>query len=61
MEQNSKKDYLNYKNNKSIKQIIGNDNIILSIKVLELDKYNLPKEINLIVTNTSLYTIKKKH
>ena len=60
MEQNSKKDYLNYKNNKSIKQIIGNDNIILSIKVLELDKYNLPKEINLIVTNTSLYTIKKK-
>ena len=60
MEQNSKKDYLNYKNNKSIKQITGNDNIILSIKVLELDKYNLPKEINLIVTNTSLYTIKKK-
>ena len=54
------KDYLNYKGLKEIKKIIGNEDILFSDKIVKLDKYNMAKERNLIITNSKIYNLNKK-
>ena len=54
------KDYLNYKGVIEIQKIIGNEEILFSDKIVKLDKYNMAKERNLIITNSKIYNLNKK-
>lgn len=54
------KDYLNFKNFKEIKKITGNEELLFSDKIVKLDKYNMPKERILIITNSKIYNLNKK-
>ena len=54
------KDYLKLKNLKEIKKIVGNEVIVFSDKIVKLDKYNMSKERNIIITNLKIYNLNKK-
>ena len=54
------KDNLNYRDSKGIENIIGNGTIIYSEKIIKLNKYNISKEVNIILTTECLYILKKK-
>ena len=54
------KDYLNFKGLKEIKKIIGNEILLFSDKIVKLDKYNIAKERNIIITNSKIYCLNKK-
>ena len=54
------KDYLKLKNLKEIKKIVGNEVILFSDKIVTLDKYNMSKERNIIITNLKIYNLNKK-
>jgi len=56
----SSKDYLKFKNLKEIKKIVGNEVILFSDKIVQLDKYNMSKERNIIITNSKIYNLNKK-
>ena len=54
------KDYLNFRVLKEIKKMIGNETILFSDKIAKLDKYNMSKERNIIITNSKIYNLNKK-
>ena len=54
------KDNLKFKDLKEIKKIIGNETLLLSERIVKIDKYNMSKERNIIITDLSLYNLKKK-
>jgi hypothetical protein len=54
------KDYLNFRSLKEIKKLIGNEVILFSDKIAKLDKYNMSKERNIIITNSKIYNFHKK-
>lgn len=54
------KDYLKLKNLKEIKKIVGNEVILFSDKIVQLDKYNMSKERNIIIANSKIYNLNKK-
>ena len=54
------KDYMNYKDLKEIKKIIGNENLLFSDKLVKLDKYNMTKERTIIITNSKIYNLNRK-
>ncbi len=54
------KDYLNFRGLKEIKKLIGNEVILFSDKIAKLDKYNMSKERNIIITNSKIYNFHKK-
>jgi len=51
---------LKYNDSKEIQEIIGNDVILYNNRLLKLNKYNISREIDLIVTKESIYILKKK-
>jgi len=51
---------LKYNDSKEIQEIIGNDIILYNNRLLKLNKYNISREIDLIVTKESIYILKKK-
>jgi hypothetical protein len=60
-------DFLNYESDKEILSIIkeGNSNpnpetLLLSDKIIKINRYNMSQERNVIVTNKALYNLKKK-
>jgi hypothetical protein len=57
-----KKDHLNFRNDKTIQGIIGEDNekLLLSDKIIKINRYGLSQERNILVTNKSIYNLKKK-
>ena len=54
------KDYLNFKESKEIKKIIGKENLLFSDKIVKLDKYNMTKERIIIITNSKIYNLNQK-
>ena len=54
------KDYLNFKELKEIKKIIGKENLLFSDKIVKLDKYNMTKERIIIITNSKIYNLNQK-
>ncbi len=48
------KDYMNYKDLKEIKKIIGNENLLFSDKLVKFYKYNITKERTIIKTNSKI-------
>ena len=53
-------DYLKYSDNKEIDEIIGNELIIYTDRALKLNKYNMSREIDLVITDEKIYILKKK-
>ena len=54
------KDHLNFRNDKIIKQIIKGEILLLSDKIIKINRYSLSQERNILVTNKSIYNLKKK-
>ena len=54
------KDHLNFRNDKDIIAIIGNDELLLSDKIIKINRYGLSQERNILVTNQNIYNLKKK-
>ena len=59
-EEKKSKDYLNYKNLKEIKKMIGNEDLLFSDNIVKIDKYNMTKERSIIITKSKIYYLKKK-
>ena len=57
---NVSKDHLNLRNDPEIKKEIGNEELLLSDKLIKINRYGLSQERNIIVTNQNIYNLKKK-
>ena len=57
---NTSKDHLNFKNEQEIQKIIGNDELLLSDKIIKINRYVLSQERYILVTNQNIYNLKKK-
>ena len=53
-------DYLKYSDSKEIEDIIGSNTILYSDKVLKLNKYNIRREVDFILTDEKIFILKKK-
>ena len=53
------KDHLNYRLYPEIQSIVGKEKVLYSDKIMKLDKYNMSKEINLLITSENIILIKK--
>ena len=53
-------DYLKYSESKEIEEIIGNELILYSDRVIKLNKYNMNREVDFILTEEKIYILKKK-
>ena len=60
MEEIQVKDYLRFGELKDIKKIIGNEKLLYSDRIVKINKYNMSKERNIIITDASVYNLKKK-
>jgi hypothetical protein len=54
------RDYLNFKNEKDLRSIIGDEQLLFSDKVIKINRYSLSQERNIIITNKAIYNLKKK-
>ena len=57
---NESKDHLNFRSDPGIKAEIGNEELLLSDKLIKINRYGLSQERNIIITNQSIYNLKKK-
>ena len=53
-------DYLKYSESKEIEEITGNELILYSDRVIKLNKYNMSREVDFILTDDKIYILKKK-
>jgi len=54
-------DHLKFREDKEIKNVLRDDNkILLSDKVIKINRYGLSQERNIIVTQQNIYNLKKK-
>ena len=54
-------DSLHFINDKDISIIVGDDDqMLLSYKVIKINRYGLSQERNMIVTKKNIYNLKKK-
>ena len=60
MENSEGRDYLNFKNEKTIKSIIGDEELLFSDKLIKINRYGLSQERNILITNKAIYNLKKK-
>ena len=54
---------INYRNNnedKQIQEIIGTNNILYNNRVIKLNKYNISREVDFIITPQRIYILKRK-
>ena len=54
------KDHLKLRNDKDIIKLIGNEKLLLSDKIIKINRYGLSQERNILVTDQSIYNLKKK-
>jgi hypothetical protein len=60
MEDEADKDHLNFKNDSDILKIIKDEILLLSDKIIKVNRYGLSQERNILITNKSIYNLKKK-
>ena len=60
MEDDPSKDHLNFANDNTIKAIIGNEKLLLSNKIIKVNRYGLSQERNIVITTENIYNLKKK-
>lgn len=53
-------DYRNNNEDKEIEEIIGTNNILYNNRVLKLNKYNISREVDFIITPQRIYILKRK-
>ena len=54
---------INYRNNnedREIQEIIGTNNILYNNRVIKLNKYNISREVDFIITPQRIYILKRK-
>jgi len=54
------KDHLKFRNDKDIIAILKGDELLLSDKIIKINRYGLSQERNIIVSNKNIYNLKKK-
>ena len=54
------KDHLNFRNDKDIKAIIKNEVLLFSDKIIKVNHYGFSQERNILITDKSIYNLKKK-
>jgi hypothetical protein len=54
------KDHLKFKNDKEIRAIIKDEVLLLSDKIMKINRYGLTQERNIVITNLNIYNLKKK-
>ena len=54
------KDYLNFANEADIKKAVKNETILLTDKIIKINRYGMSQERNIIITNWGIYNFKKK-
>ena len=60
MENSEGRDHLNFKNEKTLKSIIGDEELLFSDKLIKINRYGLSQERNILITNKAIYNLKKK-
>ena len=60
METGPGKDHLHFTKEKDLKNIIGDDVLLLSDKIIKINRYGLSQERNILITNKNIYNLKKK-
>ena len=54
------KDHLQFINDPEIKNMIGDEQILFSGKIIKINRYGFNQERNILITNKSIYNLKKK-
>jgi hypothetical protein len=60
MEDETNKDHLNFKNDSDILKQIKDEILLLSDKIIKVNRFGLSQERNIVITNKSIYNLKKK-
>jgi len=60
MEDEVDKDHLHFKNDSDILKEIKDEILLLSDKIIKVNRYGLSQERNIVITNKSIYNFKKK-
>ena len=60
MEDETNKDHLNFKNDSDILKQIKDEILLLSDKIIKVNRYGMAQERNIVITNKSIYNLKKK-
>ena len=60
MEDEADKDHLNFKKDNDILKQIQDEILLLSDKIIKVNRYGLSQERNIVITNKSIYNLKKK-
>ncbi len=60
MEDEADKDHLNFKKDNDILKQIKDEILLLSDKIIKVNRYGLSQERNIVITNKSIYNLKKK-
>ena len=60
MEDYTAKDHLNFRNDKFIKDLIGNEELLLSDKIIKINDYGFSQERIILITNRAIYNLLKK-
>jgi hypothetical protein len=60
MEDEVDKDHLHFKNDSDILKEIKDEILLLSDKIIKVNRYGLSQERNIVITNKSIYNLKKK-
>jgi hypothetical protein len=60
MEDSENKDHLNFGKESAIKSLIGDEELLLSDKLIKINRYGLSQERNILITNKAIYNLKKK-
>ena len=60
MEDEADKDHLNFKKDNGILKQIKDEILLLSDKIIKVNRYGMSQERNIVITNKSIYNLKKK-
>ena len=60
MEDEENKDHLNYKNDNDILKQIKDEILLLSDKIIKVNRYGMAQERNIVITNKNIYNLKNK-
>ena len=60
MESSENKDHLNFRKQNVLPSIIGEEELLLSDKLIKINRYGLSQERNILITNKAIYNLKKK-
>jgi hypothetical protein len=54
------RDYLQFAEEKSLTKIIKDEKVLFTDKINKINRYGLPQERNILITNKAIYNLKKK-